>query len=278
MTGATLIRGLTAVALLSLLVGCATTRDDSRTLPGPGPAKPPGTTVDGPPDVALDVSRIRPVVPVAEPRSAHGNHSPYTVLGVTYEVKASADGYVSRGIASWYGTKFHGRLTSSGEPFDMFQLTAAHRTLPLPTFAEVRHLDNGRSIIVRINDRGPFHPDRVIDLSWAAAVKLGIDQAGTGPVEIRAITFDDPITRQVGPARLPVMLQVGAFADRQRAESVARELGLGGVAPVVTERARTEQGSIWRVRVGPLMEIRQALQLVEDVMSLGFARPQYVYP
>lgn len=273
-----LMRWVLLAALLALLVGCASLTREAEPLTPPGPAKPPGTETDGAPDVALDVSRIRPVVPRPEPRSSHGNHSPYTVLGETYTVKASADGYVSRGIASWYGTKFHGRLTSSGEPYDMFQLTAAHRTLPLPTFAEVRNLDNGRSIIVRINDRGPFHPDRIIDLSWAAAVKLGIEQAGTGPVEVRAITFDDPITRQVAPARLPVMLQVGAFSDRERADGLARALGDGGVAPVRTERARTENGSVWRVQVGPLHEVGQALRLVEDLVGLGFGRPQYVYP
>ncbi|MFW5815964.1 MAG: septal ring lytic transglycosylase RlpA family protein, partial [Wenzhouxiangella sp.] len=166
----------------------------------PGPARPPGEPADGPPDQALDVARIVPVIPRPEPRSPYGNHSPYTVLGETYEVRPSAAGYRERGLASWYGTKFHGRLTSSGEPYDMHQLTAAHRTLPLPTFAEVRHLETGRTIIVRINDRGPFHPDRIIDLSWAAAVKLGIDQAGTGPVEVRAITFDEPAVAAVRPA------------------------------------------------------------------------------
>ncbi len=274
----TRLRCLLVPVLLAVLVGCAAPVRDAEPLEPPGPAKPPGTIVDGPPDVALDLSQVRTVVPAPEPLSPHGNHSPYTVLGEVYYVKSSADGYVSRGIASWYGTKFHGRLTSSGEPYDMFQLTAAHRTLPLPTFAEVRHLENGRSIIVRINDRGPFHPDRVIDLSWAAAVKLGIEQAGTGPVEVRAITFDDPITRQVRPARLPVLLQVGAFSEQARADGLARALTDGGVAPVRTERARTENGSIWRVQVGPLYELGQSLHWVEELISLGFGRPQFVYP
>ena len=272
------LRCLAILALLIALAGCARTVRDADPLEPPGPAKPPGTIVDGPPDAALDLSRVQLIVPGPEPRSAHGNHSPYTVLGEVYHVKPTADGYVSRGIASWYGTKFHGRLTSSGEPYDMFQLTAAHRTLPLPTFAEVRNLQNGRSIVVRINDRGPFHPDRVIDLSWAAAVKLGIEQAGTGPVEVRAITFDDPITEQIRPARFPVLLQVGAFSERERADRLARTLGDGGVAPVRTERAQTENGPIWRVQVGPLHELGKTLRLVEDVISLGFDRPRYVYP
>lgn len=271
-------RCLLVLVMPVVLAGCATPVREAEPLEPPGPAKPPGTIVDGPPDVVLDLVRVRPVLPAPEPRSPHGNHSPYSVLGEVYHVKATADGYVSRGIASWYGTKFHGRLTSSGEPYDMFQLTAAHRTLPLPTFAEVRNLENGRSIIVRINDRGPFHPDRVIDLSWAAAVKLGIEQAGTGPVEVRAITFDDPITRQVRPARFPVLLQVGAFSDQGRADGLVRALTDGGVAPVRTERARTENGSIWRVQVGPLYELGQSLRLVEEVIGLGFGRPQFVYP
>lgn len=261
------------VVLVALGLGaCATVVHE------PGPAKPPGEEVDGAPEVGLDVSRIRPVVPQPEPRSPYGNHSPYTVLGQTYYLKPSAIGYQELGIASWYGTKFHGRLTSSGEPYDMFQMTAAHKTLPLPTYAEVRHLENGRSIIVRINDRGPFHSDRIIDLSWAAAVKLGIDHAGTGPVEVRAITFDEPATPMVRPARFPVLLQVGAFSDRERAESVARALGNGGVQPVRTESARTGNGQVWRVRIGPLDDLDQTLQLVEHVVELGFDRPQYVYP
>lgn len=268
---------LLAAALL-LLAACATVVREQ-----PGPAVPPGEPraqdpTDGAPDVVLDVSRIRPVTPGPEPRSPYGNHSPYTVLGQTYQVKPSSVGYLERGIASWYGTKFHGRLTSSGEPYDMFELTAAHRTLPLPTFAEVRNLDNGRSIIVRINDRGPFHPDRIIDLSWAAAVKLGIDQQGTGPVEVRAITFDEPVVAAIRPARLPVLLQVAAFADRERAEHLARTLNDNGLTPARTERARTDSGTIWRVRIGPLLELDETLSLVDRVLELGFDRPQYVYP
>ncbi len=271
-------RAIVVLALLCLLAACATPGREGESPSAPGPAKPPGTIVDGPPEVDLDLSAVQPMVPGPEPRSAYGNHSPYTVLGETYTVLPTAEGYVSQGIASWYGTKFHGRLTSSGEPYDMFQLTAAHRTLPLPTFAEVRHLENGRSIIVRINDRGPFHPDRSIDLSWAAAVKLGIDQAGTGPVEVRAITFDDPVTEQVRPARLPVLLQVGAFSERERADQMARKLGARGVSPVRTERVQTENGSVWRVQVGPVHDLGQTLRLADDMVSLGFDRPRYVYP
>ncbi|MEE4296046.1 MAG: septal ring lytic transglycosylase RlpA family protein [Wenzhouxiangella sp.] len=261
-----------AFALIGFLSACA--------LPGlsPGPAKPPGEEVDGAPDGTLDVSLIRPVTPRPEPRSPYGNHSPYEVLGQTYHVRPSAAGYRERGIASWYGTKFHGRLTSSGEPYDMYQLTAAHRSLPLPTFAEVTHLENGRSIIVRINDRGPFHQDRIIDLSWAAAVKLGIDQAGTGPVEVRAISFAEPEVPVVRPASLPVLLQVGAFSERQRAEALAATLSESGVRPILIEPAHAARGRIWRVRVGPLNDLEQVFSATDRITALGFQRPQYVYP
>lgn len=234
--------------------------------------------VDGPPAGALDVSRIVTPEPRPEPLSPYGNHSPYTVLGKTYRLLPDAEGYRERGIASWYGTKFHGRLTSSGEPYDLYQLTAAHKTLPLPTWAEVTHLENGRSIIVRINDRGPFHDDRIIDLSWAAAVKLGIEAAGTGPVEVRAITFDGEGQRPVRPARVPVLLQVGAFSERLRAESVADELRRGGIDELRVQRARASGRLIWRVQVGPFRSKDRAMERLEAIVALGFDRPQYVYP
>ncbi|MGY6587083.1 MAG: septal ring lytic transglycosylase RlpA family protein [Wenzhouxiangella sp.] len=274
-------RAILLMLLALLLAACA--RESRETLPGQAPSErtPPAERQrqqDGPPSEAFDPARIQPIHPRPEPRSPYGNHSPYQVFGVTYHVKDSADGYVEQGIASWYGTKFHGRATSSGEPYDMHQLTAAHRSLPLPTYAEVRHLENGRSIIVRINDRGPFHPDRIIDLSWAAAVKLGIDQAGTGPVEVRAITFDEPPRLAHSPARVPVSLQVAAFGDRARADALKNQLQASGVGPLKTERARTANGTIWRVQVGPLDAAERAMDLVEQIYDLGFGKPRYVYP
>ena len=139
---------------------------------------------DGPPP---DVSKIPEPVPRAEPRSQYGNKSPYSVLGETYRVLPSAQGYVERGIASWYGNKFHGFTTSTFETYDMYSYSAAHKTLPLPSYARVTNLENGRSVIVRINDRGPFVQNRIIDLSYVAAVKLGVWPKGTAMVEVRAI-------------------------------------------------------------------------------------------
>lgn len=139
---------------------------------------------DSAPDGDIDVDAIPEPDVVDEPRSRYGNRSPYTVLGKRYRVLDSAKGYDETGIASYYGNKFHGRRTSNLEVYDMYAFTAAHRTLPLPSFARVTNLDNGKSVVVRVNDRGPFHDGRLIDLSYAAAVKLGIHPRGTGRVEV----------------------------------------------------------------------------------------------
>lgn len=143
---------------------------------------------DSTPAYIPNVACIPEPVVTDEPRSPVGNRSPYTVLGKQYHVLQDPRGYQETGIASYYGAKFHGRLTSSREVYDMYTFSAAHKSLPLPSFAEVTNLENGQSVIVRVNDRGPFHDGRVIDLSYAAAVKLGITQRGTGQVSVRALT------------------------------------------------------------------------------------------
>ena len=145
---------------------------------------------DSTPDHLPDLDCIREPQVTAEPRSRVGNKSPYSVLGKQYRVLDRVDGYVEQGTASYYGNKFHGRRTSNQEVYDMYAYSAAHKSLPLPSFARVTNLDNGKSVVVRVNDRGPFHEGRVIDLSYAAAVKLGITQRGTGRVEVRALTPD----------------------------------------------------------------------------------------
>ena len=131
-------------------------------------------------------------VPKNEPRSRYGNGPYYKVYGRTYRVLDTSYGYRERGVASWYGRKFHGRMTSSQEPYDMYAMTAAHKALPLPTYVRVRNLRNNRSIVVRVNDRGPFVDNRLIDLSYAAAVKLDMVREGTTLVEVTAISFDEP--------------------------------------------------------------------------------------
>jgi rare lipoprotein A len=149
----------------------------------------PGVS-DTTPDHVPDLDCIREPVVTAEARSRVGNKSPYSVLGKQYKVLDRVDGYVEQGTASYYGNKFHGRRTSNQEVYDMYAYSAAHKSLPLPSFARVTNLDNGHSVVVRVNDRGPFHEGRVIDLSYAAAVRLGITQRGTGRVEVRALTPD----------------------------------------------------------------------------------------
>ena len=149
----------------------------------------PGVS-DTTPDHVPDLDCIREPVVTAEARSSVGNKSPYSVLGKQYKVLDRVDGYVEQGTASYYGNKFHGRRTSNQEVYDMYAYSAAHKSLPLPSFARVTNLDNGKSVVVRVNDRGPFHEGRVIDLSYAAAVRLGITQRGTGRVEVRGLTAD----------------------------------------------------------------------------------------
>ncbi|HHW4679529.1 MAG TPA: septal ring lytic transglycosylase RlpA family protein [Xylella sp.] len=146
---------------------------------------------DDVPDEIPNVACIPEPLVTVEPRSAIGNQSPYVVLGKSYRVLDEARGYVRRGIASYYGSKFHGRLTSNREVYDMYAFTAAHKTLPLPSFALITNLDNGQSVVVRVNDRGPFHDDRLIDLSYAAAVKLGFAENGLANVEVRVLSEDD---------------------------------------------------------------------------------------
>ncbi|MGM0915559.1 MAG: septal ring lytic transglycosylase RlpA family protein [Pseudomonadota bacterium] len=145
---------------------------------------------DAYPEEPPDVSRVPDAVPRHEPHSRGGNRSSYEVWGKTYHVLPDASGYAKQGMASWYGEKFHGYATSNGEIYDMYKMSAAHRSLPLPTFARVTSLDNGRSVIVRVNDRGPFHSDREIDLSYAAAARLDILDNGTGRVRVEAIDVD----------------------------------------------------------------------------------------
>lgn len=175
-------------------------------------------TQDAYPDLPPDVSNVPDAVPRVEPRAASGNRPNYEVWGKTYRVLSDPSDYRNQGVASWYGEKFHGYTTASGEIYDMYKMTAAHRSLPLPTYARVTNIDNGHSVIVKVNDRGPFHDDREIDLSYAAASRLDILGHGTGNVSVEAI---DPIAWQAqrqSPA--PQGQEAQAVASRDLAESV----------------------------------------------------------
>ncbi|HET6553447.1 MAG TPA: septal ring lytic transglycosylase RlpA family protein [Dyella sp.] len=237
---------------------------------------------DALPPEAID--KIPEPVPKVEPRALYGNKSPYSVLGQSYNVLSNPSGYVERGIASFYGNKFHGYKTSSLEDYDMYQFTAAHKTLPLPSYARVTNLENGKSVIVRINDRGPFHENRLIDLSYAAAVKIGVWPKGTGLVEVRAIDPGQPLTAQTLPPPPPppkpaspgpgIFLQVGAFSDAGNAERVAQQLRAANFAPVQVVDAQINGRNIRRVRVGPLASVDQADDVTSRIENMGLPRPQ----
>jgi rare lipoprotein A len=213
------------------------------------------------------------------------------VLDKEYRVMHSATGYVERGTASWYGEKFHGRATSSLEPYDMYAFSAAHKTLPLPTYARVTNLDNGRSVVVRVNDRGPFHPGRIIDLSYAAAIKLGIHVRGTGNVEVRALTAGEDTAAHTAPARragraasvAPVApdggrawLQVASFGDRGNARRFADRLEEADVDDVDIQHADVRGNPVYRVRIGPFRGRGPAERVALRVRALGFGSPTVV--
>ncbi|MES1925815.1 septal ring lytic transglycosylase RlpA family protein [Salinisphaera sp. T31B1] len=182
------VYAIAAVSLLvGLLAGCAGTPSGG----GGGSARTGGGYYqnDGPPDDEnIDISAIPDAVPRDEPMSRYGNPSSYEALGKTYYVMPSAAGFTQTGMASWYGRQFHGRRTSSGEPYNMFKMTAAHKRLPIPSYVRVTNLDTGKHVIVRVNDRGPFHDGRIIDLSYVAARRLGVVAAGSVPVRIETVT------------------------------------------------------------------------------------------
>jgi rare lipoprotein A len=233
--------------------------------------------------------------PRAEPPSRYGNGPEYEVFGKRYTVMPTSHGYRERGVASWYGQKFHGNLTSNRETYDMYEMTAAHKSLPLPTYVRVTNLSNDKSVIVRVNDRGPFVHNRIIDLSYGAALKLDMIKTGTSLVEVEAISFDKPTgdrpVRQVIPAEPAVpdpgpaaphidedriFLQVGAFGSRDNAERRLAELQSANILSsfVVEDTAATP--ALYRVRIGPIRGIVQYDMVVEELRNLGITDPYLV--
>lgn len=201
---------------------------------------------DSAPDVLPDVELIPEPEVRAEPRSRYGNRSPYAVLGKSYSVLPSSDGYLEQGLASYYGSKFHGRRTSNQEVYDMYTFSAAHKTLPLPSYARVTNLANGKSVVVRINDRGPFHEGRIIDLSYAAAVKLGVHRTGTAPVEVRGLSPGEQahapydaiaVTGPLPAAALPPGVRIATGQPQPAAPSPIDTLvaALPGTGPATSE-------------------------------------------
>lgn len=277
--------------LVGLLASCA---DSGRVTPD--------DEVDGPP---VEPGRIptEDAVPKVEPKSRYGNPASYVVLGKRYYTRPTSRGFVERGIASWYGSKFHGRRTSSGETYDMYAMTAAHKEVPLPTYARVTHLGTGKSIVVKINDRGPFHANRVIDLSYGAASRLGILKAGTAPVEVRAIDPRVPLQSQTSRTRedlvsspsragapaarsprtapapngsalgvpgrqVAMYLQLGAFASAENARRLAqRANGVNAITQV--SPAQAQGVTLYRVRVGPFSSAAEVDAMANRLSQIG---------
>ncbi len=226
---------------------------------------------DGPSSRKIKASDVPDAVPREESLARYGNHSPYTVLGKTYTVMPSSKGYHERGMASWYGSKFHGRRTSSGEPYDMHLATAAHKSLPLPTWVEVTNLDNGKKMIVKVNDRGPFHEGRIIDLSYGAAIRLGVDKTGTARVDVRAIDVGSPKSSAVKVAD-GTFLQVGAFSERETAEDLAGKMMSAQIKPVSVQKSR----GLYKVWIGPYASEAEINASIRRVVELGYERPHKV--
>ena len=255
----------TALALLALS-GCSLTRH--RQPPAPEPAPPPVVPAAPP-----DLTAIPDAVPRAEPRSAHGNPPFYDVFGRRYYVLASADGYLERGVASWYGPTFHGGNTSSGEPYDMYAMTAAHKTLPLPCYARVTNLRNGKNVVVRINDRGPFVANRLIDLSYTAAARLDMLREGTTLVEVRVLSpsVPDVLTRSSAEPPPALYVQAGAFADQQNAQRLLTRLQAAGLERAFIALPPPSGAHLYRVRLGPVESVAQFDELAARLAALGIA-------
>ncbi len=274
--------------------------------PAHAPARAPGGRYaqdrDSTPEQVPDLDKIPEPAPKPEPPSQYGNKSPYSVLGESYRVLTSANGYFERGLASWYGNKFHGYMTSNFERYDMYAYTAASKTLPLPSYVRVTNLENSRSVIVRVNDRGPFVSNRIIDLSYVAAVKLGVWPKGTAMVEVRGIDpahLDrsapdhrtpehgaEPIRNTVvstrssaaaAPQKTPkpaLYLQVGAFSERPNAERAAAKVRAAHLGDVQVIEAQVNSKTVQRVRLGPLKDADDADRLTPRLRDLGLGEPR----
>jgi len=216
---------------------------------------------------------IPDAIPVPVKQSRYGNPDSYEVLGKTYHVRESADGFVQKGIASWYGNKFHGRRTSSGEEYDMYAMTAAHKTLPIPVYVEVLNHDNGRKAIVKVNDRGPFHEGRIIDLSYAAATKLGVSQTGIANVTIRVVQSEDDDVQQQSQTFVEsaeggsdkLYIQVAAYNTEENALQQLGQLQGEGFSDVRLHIESKKTKTVYRVRIGPLPTETVAKKLVGEL-------------
>ena len=259
------------------LSACSNTTQASRS-PGAFSSQPTG---DGfPIDLAnFDFNSIADPIPQIESASHYGNPSSYKALGKTYYVVNSSKNYKKRGYASWYGTKFHGKRTSSGETYDMFAMTAANKTLPIPTYVKVKNLENGKEVVVKVNDRGPFHSDRIIDLSYTAAAKLGVLAKGTALVEVTALSPYQNLAKKATPSTVntkvaakatkaqDLYVQAGTFSSAQNAQKLRQRLQTLTAAPVVVRNDKVK--NLYRVQIGPLANQQAHDQVVVALRDAG---------
>ena len=256
------------MSLAALLAGCATNRHRE---PARGFKVPP---------LPHDITTIPNAVPRFEPRAPHGNPPFYDIAGKRYYVLATAEGYDATGVASWYGPTFDGLLTADGDRYDMYAMTAAHKTLPLPCYVRVTNLANGRSIVVKVNDRGPFVANRLIDLSYVAAAKLDMLATGTALVEVQAITPESPVelTRAEESPPPTLYLQVGAYTVEAHAQSVVTRLHAAGFAGAFIFGPPVARGNLYRVRIGPVSGVSEFDSLVARLAALGYPGARLVAP
>jgi rare lipoprotein A len=264
-----------AVAAAVGLNGCSSEPKQARPL---SDTRIPPSGTPAPSQSPPSPQSIPDAVPRIEPRSRYGNPPFYDVFGRRYYVLSSSAAYVERGVASWYGPGFHKIRTSTGEPYDMYGMTAAHRTLPLPAYVRVSNLQNGRSVVVRVNDRGPFVGNRIIDLSYTAALKLDMLRNGTAMVEVRSIDPTLPaggssvIAASDPAARAPdvaLFVQAGAFADHTNALRLASRLQGSGYGKVFVRDDLIAGRKMYRVRIGPVPDVPEFDRIVAALEQAG---------
>ena len=261
------LRWLPSALAAGALAGCFSAPRREEAPPAPVPAPPPA------------VQSIPDAQPRVEPKSRYGNPPLYEVFGKRYYVLSSSANYVERGVASWYGPGFHQEFTSTREPYDMYGMTAAHKTLPLPAYARVTNLQNGRSVVVRINDRGPFVDNRIIDLSYTAAARLDMLRNGTAMVEVRAIdpavgytALPAPAAGVPAPAAAAsgaLFVQAGAFADPANAQRLAAKLRGGGFGTIFIRDDTIAGRRMYRVRIGPVPDVPEFDRIVAALGQAG---------
>ncbi|RBW65990.1 septal ring lytic transglycosylase RlpA [Vibrionales bacterium C3R12] len=241
----------------TVLVGCTSTKEDASRY---------SIDNDIAPDAPLTVDHIEDAHPKYEPYSLGGN-TDYTLRGKDYKIIKNTNEFKQQGKASWYGEKFHGHLTSNGEIYDMYSMSAAHKTLPIPSYVKVTNTDNGKSAVVRVNDRGPFHEGRIIDLSYAAAYKLDVVKTGTANVEIEVINIDKPVGEQANKLLPKYIIQVATSKHPERTRTLADELGQK--LSVASFLESTEQQH--RVFLGPFNDYALTQTTLEQVKMLGYS-------